>query len=97
MFQSPQHNGKLLTLAAATATPIDMLVGQACYAITNNDSATVYWSFDSTVSATTGTPLAAGDVVTLTVTFQSARSGTQIYLFSTAGTAANAVSARGAT
>lgn len=97
MFQSPQHNGSLYTLAAATATPIAMLVGSAAYAITNNDSATVYWSFDATVSDTTGTPLAAGEVMTMTVTFQTARSGTQIYLYSVAGTSSNAVSARGAT
>lgn len=85
-----------LTLAAATATPMTMLSGTVGYsACVATGEATVYMGFATTLDATNGVPIAAGTCQPVTVTYQSASTGTIVYLYSTAGTGTNKVTWNG--
>ncbi len=90
---APNAKGGVLTLSAATATLIPFTTTATCsMLIRNNDTAVIYYGFTSGVTATTGFNIAAnGGAVGIPFTYQSASAGTQIWLFSTAGTASNAV------
>lgn len=84
---APQHSSGGLTLVAATAKAVPMLVGNGSYAIVNNDSASIYYLFDSSVTNTTGIPLAAGATLNVNqLTYLSDAAGTTIYLYSVLGT-----------
>lgn len=78
-------------LAAAVPQAMTMLVGLCAYSVYNGDTASIYWGFNASVNASTGFPIVAGGLMAWTITYQSAQSGTTIYLFSTAGTSANKV------
>lgn len=95
---TPAHVGPTaITLAAATATPITMIPGTAGYNLCNaTGEASIYVGFSSAVTATNGTPIAAGTCQPVTVTYQSTSTGTQIYLYSTAGSGTNKVTYQGA-
>lgn len=81
------------TLAAATPTAMPMVAGTCGYYVLNGDSANVYVGFDTTVTAIDGGSggiiIAPGGIYAPTLTYSPGPpvAGTQIYLYSTSGTA----------
>ena len=75
----------------ATALPGGMLTGSCSYLVTNGDAQPIYLGLDSSVTTSTGTPIAAGAWLAVNqLTYQGA-SDHKIYLISATGTSANAV------
>lgn len=92
--QPPQHLSLTMTLAATTATSLPkMLVGICQYTIQNNDSGgrSIYFGWDATVSNAHGLNIPSGTAYTPTITYQSTQAGSTIWLYSVAGTDANAI------
>lgn len=95
---NPQHiPPTAVTLVALTAKKLNTLSGLCFVTIQNKDAASIWYGYDSTVTAANGIEITAGSApVSITLTYTGALAATAIWLYSTPGTAANAVHYTGA-